>query len=174
HQPGIFRLPVTGSRDPLGARKRPAPIASARRIPSAERNAEQVAAIRRHFREHESKRLESARSRLAAIKTRLEEIDRAIPTTMVMEEMSQPRETFVLMRGQYDKPGERVTANVPAVLPALPDGAPRNRLGLAQWLVDPQHPLTSRVIVNRYWQLVFGSGLVKTVEDFGSQGELPS
>lgn len=174
HQPGIFRLSVTGSRDPLEARKLPEPIAAALRIPSAERNAEQVAAIRRHFREHESKRLESARSRLAAIKTRLEEIDRAIPTTMVMEEMSQPRETFVLMRGQYDKPGERVTANVPAVLPALPDGAPRNRLGLAQWLVDPQHPLTSRVIVNRYWQLVFGSGLVKTVEDFGSQGELPS
>src|SRR5207245_10124469 len=77
-------------------------------------------------------------------------------------------------RGQYDKKGEKVTAGMPTSLPPLPAGAPANRLGLARWLVDPAQPLTARVIVNRYWQMFFGTGLVKTAEDFGSQGELPS
>src|SRR5205085_248001 len=85
-----------------------------------------------------------------------------------------PRDTFVLVRGDYDKPGQKVTAATPAFLPPLPPGAPAHRLALARWLVAPEHPLTSRVIVNRYWQLFFGTGLVKTAEDFGSQGELPS
>ena len=81
---------------------------------------------------------------------------------------------IVLMRGAYDKPGEKVQPGVPAVLPPLPAGAPNNRLGFAQWLVDPANPLTARVTVNRFWQMYFGTGLVKTVEDFGSQGEWPS
>ena len=103
-----------------------------------------------------------------------DELDRTIPTTMVMKELSKPRETRMLLRGQYDKKGDRVEAGVPAFLPPLPAGAPRNRLGLARWLVDPSHPLTARVTVNRYWQMLFGTGLVKTAEDFGSQGEFPS
>jgi hypothetical protein len=93
---------------------------------------------------------------------------------MVMQEMEKPRDTFVLLRGSYDKPGEKVTAAVPAFLPPLPAGAPANRLGLAQWLTAPDHPLTARVAVNRYWQSYFGNGIVKTAEDFGSQGEAPS
>jgi hypothetical protein len=93
---------------------------------------------------------------------------------MVMSEMAAPRDTFVLMRGAYDKPGEKVTPAVLSFLPPLPAGAPRNRLGLARWLVDPANPLTARVAVNRYWQMYFGTGLVKTAEDFGSQGEAPS
>ncbi|HVX59029.1 MAG TPA: DUF1553 domain-containing protein [Pirellulales bacterium] len=97
-----------------------------------------------------------------------------IETTMVMQEMSTPRETHVLVRGQYDQPGETVASDVPACLPPLAAAAPRNRLGLAQWLVDPGHPLTARVAVNRLWQQFFGVGLVKTVNDFGSQGEPPS
>src|SRR5207302_1268455 len=96
------------------------------------------------------------------------------PTTMVMQDAPTPRETFVLIRGAYDKPGPRVTAGVPATLPPLPAGVPNNRLGLAYWLVDPANPLTARVAVNRYWQLVFGVGLIKTAEDFGTQGEWPS
>jgi mono/diheme cytochrome c family protein len=99
---------------------------------------------------------------------------REIPTTMVMSEMAEPRETFVMVRGQYDQFGTKVQADTPASLPPLPADAPRNRLGLARWLVAPEQPLTSRVIANRYWQLMFGTGLVTTAEDFGSQGEQPS
>jgi hypothetical protein len=96
-----------------------------------------------------------------------------IPTVMVMQESDTPRETFVLKRGAYDAPGEKVTAGVPSVLPPLSKGFPNDRLGLARWLVDPAHPLTSRVTVNRFWEMLFGAGLVKTSEDFGSQGDWP-
>jgi len=97
-----------------------------------------------------------------------------LPTVMVMEEMPTPRPTHLLLRGQYDKPGERVEADVPVELPRLPADAQRNRLGLARWLVDSANPLTARVIANRTWQLHFGTGIVKTAEDFGRQGEWPS
>src|SRR5205807_2738476 len=114
------------------------------------------------------------RSRLAALEKRRAEVEKQVPTAMVMQEMAKPRDTFLLIRGQYDKKGEKVTAGVPAFLPPLPKDAPPNRLGLARWLVDPAHPLTARVIVNRYWQLYFGRGLVGTPEDFGIQGEPPT
>ncbi|MGE0758176.1 MAG: DUF1553 domain-containing protein, partial [Pirellulaceae bacterium] len=97
-----------------------------------------------------------------------------IPTTLVMEEMANPRPTFILIRGAYDKPGQPVTADTPAVLPPLAADQPRNRLGLARWLVDARNPLPARVTVNRLWQHVFGAGLVVTSEDFGSQGARPS
>jgi hypothetical protein len=98
----------------------------------------------------------------------------AVPAAMVMEEMPQPRVTRVLIRGDFLSEGEVVTAGVPADLLPWPAGAPANRLGLAQWLTDPRHPLTARVTVNRFWQMLFGAGLVKTSDDFGAQGELPS
>jgi hypothetical protein len=101
-------------------------------------------------------------------------IDKAIPTTMVAKEMEKPRDTFVLMRGEYDKAADKVAPGVPAILPPFPKDAPTNRLGLAKWLLDPSHPLTARVTVNRFWQQYFGVGLVKTTEDFGIQGETPS
>src|SRR4029079_12412472 len=84
------------------------------------------------------------------------------------------RETRILMRGEYDKPGEVVRPGVPSILPPLPANAPTNRLGLAEWLVSADHPLTARVVMNRFWQHFFGVGLVKTTEDFGMQGEPPS
>jgi mono/diheme cytochrome c family protein len=100
---------------------------------------------------------------------------RETPTVMVMQEMATPRETHILVRGSYDAPGEKVDAGVPEnLLGAWPAGAPRNRLGLAQWLTKPDHPLTSRVVVNRFWQQLFGFGLVKTSDNFGLQGESPS
>jgi hypothetical protein len=102
------------------------------------------------------------------------DLDNAIPTTLVAKERDKPRETRMLMRGEYDKPGDVVTPGVPAFLPPLPKNAPTNRLGLAQWLIDPSHPLTARVNVNRFWQQYFGTGFVKTAEDFGVQGEFPS
>jgi hypothetical protein len=101
------------------------------------------------------------------------ELQKAIPTAMVMAEMKTPRDTFVLGRGDYRNQGEKVQPGVPAMLPPLPEGAPLNRLTLARWLVDPKHPLTARVAVNRFWQTYFGYGIVKTQEDFGVQGEAP-
>ena len=92
---------------------------------------------------------------------------------MVMDEAAANRKTPMLVRGQYDQHGEIVTPGIPAIFGSLPaDGT--NRLALADWLTDPAHPLTPRVVVNRYWQMLFGTGLVKTTEDFGSQGEWPS
>jgi hypothetical protein len=104
---------------------------------------------------------------------------RAIPRVMVMEDMPNPRATFVLRRGLYNQPDAAVTAAVPPDLSPTPSPHPNpasltNRLTLAQWLLDPAHPLTARVTVNRYWQLFFATGLVKTSEDFGLQGEQPS
>jgi hypothetical protein len=96
-----------------------------------------------------------------------------IPRVMVMADMPKPRETFVLVKGAYDKHADTVTANTLAALPPLPAEVPKNRLALAKWLVSPGHPLTARVTVNRMWQQFFGTGLVKTVDDFGVQGEKP-
>ena len=98
----------------------------------------------------------------------------SIPTIMVMREMKTPRKTHVLKRGEYDKPGERVFPGVPASLAATMKSQPKNRLELARWMVSRDNPLTARVAVNRFWQMLFGTGLVKTAEDFGSQGERPS
>jgi mono/diheme cytochrome c family protein len=97
-----------------------------------------------------------------------------IPEAMVMEEMPQPKPAFLLKRGAYDAPGERVAADTPRALPPFPAGAPRNRLGLARWLLDPGHPLLARVTVNRAWQMMFGHGLVTTSDNFGSQGAPPT
>ncbi len=111
---------------------------------------------------------------LAALNKRQADIWATVSSSMVMQELPQPRETFVLLRGAYDKPGEKVPPDVPAFLPPLPKEVPHDRLALARWMVSPEQPLTARVTVNRYWQLFFGTGLVRTAEDFGSQGELPS
>lgn len=100
---------------------------------------------------------------------------RSLPTTMVMQELPEPRPTYVLKRGVYDAHGEQVSATVPQqLMDSWPEGAPRNRLGLAKWLTNPEHPLTARVTVNRIWAQLFGIGLVKTLEDFGFQGDYPS
>jgi len=120
------------------------------------------------------KSTQQAWERLNQIKEEREKLMATFPTTMVMQEMPSPRETFRLIRGAYDRPGEKVTRSLPAVLPPLPAGASNDRLGLAKWIVDPANPLTARVAVNRFWQMYFGTGIVKTSEDFGSQGEWPS
>jgi hypothetical protein len=117
---------------------------------------------------------EGLKAEAARLRKARADLDRRIPTTMVMQEMSPPRDTYILQRGEYDKKGAKVSAGVPSTLSAFSKDAPHNRLGLARWLVDPNQPLTARVIVNRYWQMLFGTGLVKTAEDFGAQGEPPS
>jgi hypothetical protein len=110
---------------------------------------------------------------LAEARKHKEEFYSQIPTSLIMEEMSPPRETFVLIRGDYRAKGEQVYPGTPAVLPPLSGGS-TNRLALARWLVAKDNPLMARVTVNRYWCLFFGTGLVKTMNDFGSQGEWPS
>ncbi len=104
----------------------------------------------------------------------LTDLVEAIPEIMVMREMIDRRQTFVLRRGAYDAPTDPVDVGTPEAFPPLADNLPRNRLGLAQWLTDPAHPLTARVAVNRIWELMLGQGLVRTPEDFGSQGSPPT
>jgi hypothetical protein len=110
---------------------------------------------------------------LAEARKRKEQFYKTIPTTLVMEEMNPPRDTFVFVRGDFRTKGEKVTPGTPAILPPLPEGS-ANRLALARWLVAKENPLMARVTVNRYWSVFFGTGLVKTINDFGSQGEWPS
>jgi len=100
--------------------------------------------------------------------------EQAVPTTLVYRELKQPRDTFVLIRGEYDQQGKQVERVTPASLPPMQGQLPRNRLGLAQWLVSTENPLVSRVATNRFWQQLFGTGLVETSEDFGNQGSVPS
>jgi hypothetical protein len=113
-------------------------------------------------------------SEMKWLKAEKDALNSVISTTMVMAEMKKPRETVILGRGDYRNRGEKVEPGVPAVLPPLPKDAPLNRLSLAKWLVSPTHPLTARVAVNRYWQMYFGNGIVKTAQDFGAQGDPPS
>ncbi|MBL8188993.1 MAG: DUF1553 domain-containing protein, partial [Acidobacteria bacterium] len=144
-------------------------------IPAAKRTRAQQLKIQGAFLESaapaEAKQLWQ---QLAELKGQRLNLESEFSTLMVMQETAEPRPAYVLRRGAYDQPAEQVGRAVPAVLPPLPAEFPNNRLGLARWLVSKEHPLTARVQVNRFWQMLFGTGLVKTVEDFGSQGELPS
>jgi hypothetical protein len=111
---------------------------------------------------------------IESIRHQIETLAEQVATTMVMEELPVARPTYVLKRGQYDQPGTRVSAGVPGCLSRWPDGAKPDRLSLARWLVDPANPLSARVAVNREWQMLFGTGLVRTIDDFGAQGDAPS
>jgi len=174
HQFGRFRVSVTNSTDPHESKKTPAKLQEILAVESEKRTDQQRAELRNFYRSNFSAEFKQLNEQLANLRKEQTDIEKKIPTTMVMQEMDKPRDTFMLIRGQYDKKGDQVTAAVPASFGRLPGNAPANRLGLAQWLVDPAQPLTARVIVNRYWQTYFGTGLVKTAEDFGSQGEWPS
>jgi hypothetical protein len=144
-------------------------------LPPTQRAPQQACKLRAYFLETQAPApIRRAYETLAKLLNERVTLVESFPTTMIMSEMEPPRETFILTRGEYDKPGKKVQRGVPASLPLLPPGAPNNRLGFARWLVDPGHPLTARVTVNRFWQLFFGNGLVRTLEDFGSQGEWPT
>ena len=113
--------------------------------------------------------------RAGALTALISEAEKKFTTTLVAQERGQPRVTKMLNRGEYNLPfGDALTPGVPEILNAFPEGAPRNRLGLAQWMTAREQPLVSRVLVNRIWQRVFGHGLVRTPEDFGVQGEQPT
>ena len=139
-----------------------------------QRSADEKQRLRDYFRRNHSPQWRALDGELTALQKQVTDLDAVIPSTMVMKEKKEPRDCFVLIRGEYTKPDEKVEMGVPASLPPLAADAPKNRLGLARWLVAPEHPLTARVTVNRFWQQYFGTGIVKTSEDFGSQGEWPS
>jgi len=171
HGIGRLRLSIT-TADPtrIQFESIPAEIITIAKIEAAQRNAAQTKTISEYFLANHDpqKSLQDKLAKLVAMK------NAAFPPTMVMRDMSPSRKTFVLNRGQYNEPTTEVSVGVPNIFPALPTDTAPNRLGFAQWLMHPDHPLTARVAVNRYWQRLFGVGLVKTLEDFGTQGELPS
>jgi hypothetical protein len=156
----------------------PQPVRQALKVAADKRTDAQKKLIRDHFLENVYVKtrpvFDPLHKELDGIEKERKALDAAVPMTMVMADLPQPRQSFILIRGQYDKHGDKVSHNTPTALPPLAKDAPPNRLGLARWLVDPAHPLTSRVAVNRYWQHYFGRGLVKTAEDFGVQGEWPT
>ena len=156
----------------------PEPIEQAIKTPPETRDEHTKQTIRNHFLEHvcTSTRpdFESKHKERGELQQRRDALEKRVPVSLAMADLPTPRPTHVLVRGEYDKPGEKVEPDVPSVFPRLPDGVSRNRLGLARWLVDPANPLTARVAVNRYWQQYFGRGIVKTTEDFGAQGEWPT
>lgn len=151
-------------------------------LPETSRNAllgaaspEKSVVLKEYYREEHLPGLKEANQKLASLEKARGELDKQIPTIRVMQDMEKPdRVTKILVRGDYRNKGEEVKAEVPNALPPLAKDAPRNRLTFARWLVDPQHPLTARVAVNRYWAQYFGTGLVKTGNEFGSQGEAPT
>jgi len=152
----------------------PADIAGIAETKPDRRSRPQSATLQQYLAERfGSPALRAAAARLQAARASVNQLT-SVPATMVLQDQPHLRKTHVLFRGEYDKPREEVTAGTPAALPPLPPDAPRNRLGLARWLVQPDHPLTARVAVNRMWRQLFGTGLVKTAEDFGTQGDLPS
>ncbi|MCH2203053.1 MAG: PSD1 and planctomycete cytochrome C domain-containing protein [Fuerstiella sp.] len=139
----------------------------------ANRSADQIECLEAWYLEHIDAISKEWQTERAEILELLKKLDDSIPVTMVMAEMSPRRSTHILRRGEYDQPGEEVQAGVPAALSG-PSHTSANRLAMARWLTDPQHPLTARVAVNRWWTLLFGAGLVETLEDFGVQGTPPS
>ena len=143
-------------------------------VPPSDRTQQQAASLAKYFRNHVANPVREAEAVVKAAEENIRDFQAKLPTTMVMKERSQPRDAFILVRGEYDRPAEKVERKLPAFLPPLPAGAPVDRLGLAQWIVSEENPLTARVWVNREWERFFGTGIVKTTENFGSQAEFPS
>ncbi|MEO7649145.1 MAG: DUF1553 domain-containing protein, partial [Bryobacteraceae bacterium] len=151
------------------------PIRGILSTPAVKRSKDNKDKLRDYFLTYEApEKVRAAYADLKSLRVEKAKLDKIVPNVMVMDEMEKPRDSHILARGDYRNKGSKVEPAVPGMLPPLPPNAPNNRLGLAEWLVSPSHPLTARVAVNRYWQMYFGTGLVKTAEDFGSQGEAPS
>lgn len=169
---GIYYNPVPDAR--------PVPdlaLATIVRLPEAGRSEEQANRLRDFFLANHSPRWAGLKTKLEELQAQRQQLDASLPTTLVMKELAEPRPSYLLKRGQYDQPDtERgaLPAVVPPVFRPLGSDMPANRLGLARWLLAADHPLMARVTVNRFWQQLFGRGLVATAGDFGSQGSWPS
>jgi len=172
HGIGRFRLSLTTASAPK--RALPADLARILALSPEQRDESQAKQLRQHYREQISTRYRKTQTSFAELVAERRKLTDGLPTTQVMEEMDQSRQAYVLERGRYDQHGEKVNPAPPAVLTPQRNGDPPNRLGLARWLVDPEQPLTARVTVNRFWQMMFGHGIVRTPEDFGVQGQRPT
>ncbi|HTV03267.1 MAG TPA: DUF1553 domain-containing protein, partial [Luteitalea sp.] len=170
---GHFRLSTTTAADPLQAVAVTARTRATLALPLASRTEEQAKSLATQFREQAAD-FEAERKEIARLKKAMDDLK--LPTTLVMEERAsfERPSTPLRERGAFTSPGEIVFANTPSALPAMGDALPPNRLGLARWLVSRENPLTSRVMVNRLWEALYGRGLVETSEDFGTMGSAPS
>jgi mono/diheme cytochrome c family protein len=175
HCIGRFRLSVTTEKDPERLWPLPEEVRVAAALPTAKRSSAQSGLLAASHRSA-SERVRTLERELFVLEQRQKQRAGQKFTTLVMQERSEPkpRETYLHVRGDFLSRGKVVEPGTPAVFPPLPAGMPANRLALARWLVDPANPLTARVAVNRFWERCFGTGLVKTSEDFGRQGEAPS
>ncbi len=173
HTIGRMRLSVTTEPDPEALWPVPAEVSKVLAVPATDRTEDQRHELAAFYRTA-SPTLRRLERELFRLNHREEELAAKKYTTPVMQELPQPREAYVQIRGSFLDKGPVVTPGVPAFLPPLPKDLPPNRLALARWLVDPANPLTARVTVNRLWERCFGTGIVKTSEDFGRQGEPPS
>jgi hypothetical protein len=143
-------------------------------VPPAQRTSEVKQRLAVLWSQEHDPKYRTLEKSLGVSQGELDALNKQIPSVMVMKEMPKPREARVLIRGQYDHPGDVVPPTIPAALPPLPKGLPNNRLGLAKWIASPQNPLTARVTVNRFWERFFGTGIVATSEDFGTRAEFPT
>jgi hypothetical protein len=168
----FFNSTADGGRSPAPELGVPTPRQSARQDALRAERARWQSTLEEVMKQGAVLRVKSIQEKIGVLKKQ----EKAVhpPTTMVMTELAEPRATHVLVRGSHNVKGERVSPGVPAVLHAFPSDQPRNRLGLARWLVDPRNPLVGRVIMNRLWAQSFGRGIVETSEDFGVQGEAPT
>lgn len=173
HTLGRFRIAFTDVAKPRLGDGDTAAVAAILKTPEAKRTAKQKAELAAYFRAHLAGPIAEADLALRAAQKQRDDYYNAIPTVMVMSD-AKPRQAHILIRGQYDHPGEAVSPAVPASLNPLPKGAPANRLGLAEWIVDPANPLTARVAVNRFWELYFGAGICRSSDNLGVQAEYPT
>lgn len=171
HNIGRFRISATDSPQ---AKLEDAPdlLSQALQTPSKERTAAQQQIVSAEYFQSDAEYRQLADEQ-AKLKNELAKYRGSFPKVMVMQDVPKQRATFILTRGQYNQPSDQVTAGTPSQLPQLPEEATPNRLALARWIVSDENPLTARVTVNRVWQQFFGIGLVKTVDNFGIQGEIP-
>lgn len=172
HNLGRFRLSVTSVPHPTLKKDKNEAMQLALLRPNEKRSDEQKKTIREVHQAEDTEFVKLSKT-VKDTEGRLNSARGKVAKVMVMEDIKEPRKSFMLKRGLYTAPGEEVTAAVPESLPPLDEQAFKNRLGLAKWLVSKENPLTARVVVNRFWQQIFGIGIVKTTNDFGVQGEIP-
>lgn len=156
----------------------PAEVRNAVKVPAAKRTAGQQKQIRDYYVEHvwtdSRKTFAALHKQIAQVKQQIQKAEQSLPFQLVSVELPKPRPAYMLVRGDFRKKGEQVERGVPKAFPPFPKDKPKNRLGLAHWLTRPDHPLTARVTVNRYWAQLFGGGIVETIGDFGHLGRFPT